>query len=77
LDFLNGNPIINLWSYNTTWIEDADSTNFVMLSYCLNNKAIKSEIIQNWLKFQTSAFVPTRTFVLENPALTVFVLLYY
>lgn len=52
LNFLENNPIVNLWSYNTTWIEDADSTNFVLLSYCLNDKAVNPQIIENWLKFQ-------------------------
>lgn len=53
LEFLERNPITNLWSYNTTWIEDADSTNFVMLSYCLNHKVINSQVIKDWLKFQS------------------------
>jgi hypothetical protein len=54
INFLDKNPIEYLWSYNTTWIEDADSTNFVLLSYLLNNKKIESQIIENWLHFQKS-----------------------
>ncbi|MBW4361242.1 prenyltransferase/squalene oxidase repeat-containing protein [Flavobacterium taihuense] len=52
IDFLETNPITNIWSYNTTWIEDADSTNFVMLSFCLNQKLINSQVVKEWLKFQ-------------------------
>lgn len=52
LSFLNNNYIDHLWSYNTTWIEDSDSTNFVLLSYLLNDVKIDSEIINHWLKFQ-------------------------
>jgi hypothetical protein len=50
--FLEENPIDLLWSYNTTWIEDADSTNFVLLTYVLNNKKIEEEVIERWLLFQ-------------------------
>lgn len=53
LDFLNQNTIKKLWSYNTTWIEDADSTNFVFLSFLNNTIQIENEILENWLFYQT------------------------
>ncbi|MBA0884771.1 hypothetical protein [Flavobacterium undicola] len=53
LDFLNQNTTETLWSYNTTWIEDADSTNFVLLSFLHNNIQIENEILENWLFYQT------------------------
>lgn len=55
LDFLNQNAIKTLWSYNTSWIEDADSTNFVLLSYLLNDKEIEQPLLENWLLFQNKS----------------------
>ena len=52
LGFLQENPIKTLWSYNTTWIEDADSTNFVLLSFLHNNIRIEEEVAEKWLLFQ-------------------------
>jgi hypothetical protein len=52
LDYLKQSTIKTLWSYNTTWIEDADSTNFVFLSYLLNDKEISPSVIEKWLLFQ-------------------------
>lgn len=52
LIFLNQKPKTVLWSYNTTWIEDADSTNFVFLSYLFNNKDIETELLEKWSLFQ-------------------------
>jgi hypothetical protein len=53
LDFLNQNTTQSLWSYNSTWIEDADSTNFVLLSLWNSAIKIESEILENWLLYQT------------------------
>lgn len=53
LGFLDQNKIKKLWGYNTTWIEDADSTNFVLISLRKNNIHIENEILENWLLFQT------------------------
>ncbi|WP_185963445.1 prenyltransferase/squalene oxidase repeat-containing protein [Flavobacterium gawalongense] len=50
--FLEKNTLSTLWSYNTTWIEDADSTNFALLCYFLNDKKIEPQIIEKWLQFQ-------------------------
>jgi hypothetical protein len=52
LFFLNEKAKTALWSYNTTWIEDADSTNFVFLSYLFNNKGIETELLEKWSSFQ-------------------------
>lgn len=52
LDFLKLNAIKTLWSYNTTWIEDADSTNFVLLTYLLNDIKINQQVLEKWLLFQ-------------------------
>jgi hypothetical protein len=52
LTFLSQNKIKTLWSYNTTWIEDADSTNFVFLTYLLNNREIEVEFLEQWSLFQ-------------------------
>ena len=52
LAFLQNNSKDNLWGYNDTWIADADSTNFVMLSYILNNVEINKNTFDDWLKFQ-------------------------
>ncbi len=54
LAFLNRVRISALWSYNSTWIEDADSTNFVFLSYLLNNIKIEGHHLEKWLMFQKS-----------------------
>ena len=53
LSFLNQNSIRTLWSYNNTWIEDADSTNFVFLSLFHNNMVIENEILAKWLLYQS------------------------
>jgi hypothetical protein len=53
LSFLNQNSIRTLWSYNNTWIEDADSTNFVLLSLFHNNMVIENEILAKWLLYQS------------------------
>ncbi|KAF2514905.1 prenyltransferase/squalene oxidase repeat-containing protein [Flavobacterium foetidum] len=50
--FLSSNPTLKLWSYNTTWIEDADSTNFVFLSYFFNDKIIDKQLLSKWKTFQ-------------------------
>ncbi len=42
----------SLWGYNSTWISDCDTTNFVMLSLFLNNKNIEDSTINNWSAFQ-------------------------
>ncbi len=52
--FLSNNGCDNLWGYNTTWIADADSTNFTLLAFVLNNKEINNQVIKNWLSFQNS-----------------------
>ena len=52
LDFINQISISSLWSYNLTWIEDADSTNFVFLSYLFNSKGIEAHRLEKWLMFQ-------------------------
>ena len=52
LVFIATNSISSLWGYNTTWIEDSDTTNFVLLSYFLNNKKIENQSLINWNKFQ-------------------------
>lgn len=40
-----------LWSYNTTWISDADSTTFAFLSL-YDDEKINTEWLKNWLLFQ-------------------------
>ena len=52
ITFINKNTISKLWGYNTTWIDDADSTNLVFLSFFLNNKKIETELFSEWLNFQ-------------------------
>ncbi|MFI0489950.1 prenyltransferase/squalene oxidase repeat-containing protein [Flavobacterium sp.] len=52
--FLENNLRFGLWSYNSTWIDDADSSNFALLSFCLNDKIISLEVIEKWLRFQNS-----------------------
>lgn len=52
LKFLNDNKRNYLWSYNSTWIEDADSTNFALLSLLLNNVEIDTNIINHWVGYQ-------------------------
>jgi hypothetical protein len=54
LSFIVNNRTENLWSYNTTWIADADSTNFVLLSLLYNEKKIDDLVFKNWLSFQNS-----------------------
>ncbi|PKB16139.1 prenyltransferase/squalene oxidase repeat-containing protein [Flavobacterium sp. 5] len=50
--FLENNNKSGLWSYNITWISDADSTTFVFLSCLFDDKEIKTEWLENWLIFQ-------------------------
>lgn len=52
LKFLFENVKNDLWSYNSTWIEDADSTNFALLSFLQNNVEIDKYTMNDWLKFQ-------------------------
>lgn len=52
LSFLNENKSNNLWSYNTTWIEDADSTNFALLALYNNDIPINDQTIYNWYQYQ-------------------------
>ncbi|MFH6957917.1 hypothetical protein ACHRV1_10940 [Flavobacterium aquidurense] len=55
LKFLIENAQNHLWSYNSTWIEDADSTNFALLSLLQNDVEINNDIIRKWLKYQNVA----------------------
>ncbi|WP_075340970.1 prenyltransferase/squalene oxidase repeat-containing protein [Tenacibaculum agarivorans] len=41
-----------LWGYNSSWIPDADSTSFVMLSSLNHKNAIDPQTIANWLTYQ-------------------------
>lgn len=52
ISYLKQNHINTLWSYNTTWIEDCDSTNFVLLSFLINDFKIEEQVLENWLLFQ-------------------------
>ncbi|AWK04370.1 hypothetical protein HYN56_09020 [Flavobacterium crocinum] len=52
LKFFIENTKNNLWSYNSTWIEDADSTNFALLSLLQNNVEIDVNIISHLIKYQ-------------------------
>ncbi len=52
LTFIKQNSFDSLWSYNTTWIEDADSTNLVFLSLFFNREEIENKSLTKWLKFQ-------------------------
>ena len=52
ISYLKQNLINTLWSYNTTWIEDCDSTNFVLLSFLINDFKIEEQVLENWLLFQ-------------------------
>lgn len=52
LTYLKQNQINTLWSYNTTWIEDCDSTNFVLLSFLTNHIKVEELELENWLLFQ-------------------------
>lgn len=40
-----------LWGYNKTWVEDADSSSFALLSL-KNNDEITHKFVNKWLKFQ-------------------------
>lgn len=55
LKFLSNNTTNGLWSYNSTWIEDADTTNFVLLSFLRNDIKIDVGIIKDWQKYQKSS----------------------
>ncbi len=52
LDFIKNNKAEEIWGYNTTWIEDADTTNFVLLAFFYNNIEIDSKIIDSWSEYQ-------------------------
>lgn len=52
LSFLNGAKTNNLWSYSTTWIEDADSTNFALLAFYKNGVHISDQTTNNWYLYQ-------------------------
>lgn len=50
IEFLRVNKIGELWGYNKTWIEDADSSNFVLMSLFLNGGKIDSSTLNCWLE---------------------------
>lgn len=54
LDYIHKSKIQKLWGYNTTWIEDADTTNFVLLSYLENDIDINKTDVREWNKYRTS-----------------------
>ncbi|MGY0408402.1 MAG: hypothetical protein ACWIPJ_08625, partial [Polaribacter sp.] len=53
--FLTNNQMKNgLWGYNSTWIEDADTTNFVFISLVLNQQLDKkNKLLDDWEKYKT------------------------
>jgi|TARA_B110000037_G_scaffold221513_1_gene292798 hypothetical protein len=53
--FLTNNQKKNgLWGYNSTWIEDADTTNFVFISLALNQQLDKkNKLLNDWEKYKT------------------------
>ena len=50
--FLKRNKIDLLWGYNKTWIEDADTTNFVFITFLLNEVTIDPEAVRRWRGFK-------------------------
>jgi hypothetical protein len=46
--FLIRNQSNELWGYNNKWIDDADTTNFVFLSYFYNGIKINNKILSSW-----------------------------
>ena len=44
-----------LWGYNTTWIDDADTTNFVLLSFLHNGISVKEDLLNRWAAFQLAS----------------------
>lgn len=53
LAFLQKSRIQKLWGYDPEWIEDADTTNFVLLSYLNNNIDINKADVIEWNKYRT------------------------
>jgi hypothetical protein len=48
----------NMWGYNSTWIDDADSTNFALISlYFLNN--LNNFNYDNWISYFNSDYFST------------------
>ncbi|MDT0641960.1 prenyltransferase/squalene oxidase repeat-containing protein [Zunongwangia sp. F363] len=41
----------NIWGYNSTWIGDADTTNFVLLSFFLKGLPFDDSALNEWIKF--------------------------
>ncbi len=48
----------NMWGYNSTWIEDADSTNFALISLWFLNKLDNFDY-KNWVSHFKSSFFTT------------------
>ena len=53
LKFIRASKKNNLWSYNSTWIDDADSTTLAMLAFSLYGENIPEETFRLWKKFKT------------------------
>jgi len=51
LSFLKTFKPKHLWGYNSTWIGDADTTNFVLLSFFLNNLPDANSILDEWIEY--------------------------
>ena len=50
--YINNNKNDSIWGYNTTWIEDADTTNFVLLSFVLNCIELDENVLNSWSNYQ-------------------------
>ncbi len=54
IGFIKNNKFKTLWGYNTTWIEDADTTNFVLMTFVLNSVDIEDKVLNSWANYQQS-----------------------
>jgi len=51
MNFLQNSKKEELWGYNQNWINDADTTNFVLLAFHYNLINIDDSILEKWISF--------------------------
>lgn len=51
LSFLQKSKHQNIWGYNSSWVGDADTTNFVLISFLNNSIPIDDSILNEWIQY--------------------------
>ncbi|MFW5700350.1 MAG: hypothetical protein ACOCWM_01565 [Cyclobacteriaceae bacterium] len=59
MSFLARSKKNELWSYNSRWLDDADTTNFILLSYFFNGLKTNKKVLSSWASY----FIKQKGFV--------------